>query len=376
MSESAAIAPALSIIVVSFNAPELLERCLRSISQQLEQSDPDPRIFRLSDARTDLAAVFDAGFKMSDKAKQGPGTGTATGTGTDTGTGSGPSRASGSSSPQDKPIVEVIIVRADASYDLGRMSRPLAEVHVLFPKFRWIDAGNEATVPKMRALGTQSCSGEVIALVEDDCVLSDAWCSSVLDAHANGYAAVGGAVRPGEFNHCLDWAVFFCEYARFLPPFSGTVAHLAGNNLSYKRATIAQLTETGALKDGLYEVFVNSKLQEMGQSLFAPPNIFVTNINSWELHNATSIPYHHGRGYAGMRFSRGAIAQRVLYCAVALVLPGLQTVRISRAVLSRKRYFSALVAAIPFIVLFWSSWSLGEFVGYLRGPGRSLDQWR
>jgi hypothetical protein len=77
-----------------------------------------------------------------------------------------------------------------------------------------------------------------------------------------------------------------------------------------------------------------------------------------------------------MRFEKKAIWQRIAYLCISLALPMLQTYRVAREVKQREQYAPRLLQALPSILLFWSSWSAGEFMGYLLGPGESLKQWR
>jgi hypothetical protein len=44
----------------------------------------------------------------------------------------------------------------------------------------------------------------------------------------------------------------------------------------------------------------------------------------------------------------------------------------ARRILQKKRHRKEFVRALPLVALFTISWALGEFVGYLWGPGTSL----
>ncbi|HEY9778076.1 MAG TPA: glycosyltransferase [Planktothrix sp.] len=271
---------------------------------------------------------------------------------------------------QQEGECELIVVR-----DSARMTADIARVRAEFARFAWLEAPARSTVPAMRTVGIEQSSGDVIALTEDDCIVSTDWCARLRQAHdAQKAVAIGGPVQPGDFSRALDWGVFFCEYARFMPPYAGIVRALAGNNMSYKRVAIDQLKASEKIASGFYEVFVNSSLQQSGHELYAEESLAVSNNNSWSWSNVTTVPYNHGRGFAGSRFS--SLTKRLPYLGVSLLLPALQTLRVCRQVISRKRHLVPLVRALPVIALFWSSWSVGEFMGYLLGPGRSLEEWR
>jgi hypothetical protein len=269
----------------------------------------------------------------------------------------------------DADDTEVIVVRAAGMEKPDRLRHSYA-------RFIWLEAPERCTVPQMRRLGIETSSGDIVALTEDDCLMQPSWSRLLRRAHEQNFQAIGGAVVPAEFDSPLDWGVFFCEYARFLPPFEGVVTALPGNNVSYKRATLHALQAKGLFETGFYEAFVNLTLMQSGEQLHADRELSVTNINHRRLPNATSVPFHHGRGFAGMRFAQHSSWLRAPYLAITVVLPALQTLRVCHQVLSRKQYRTQLLGALPAILLFWISWSIGEFMGYLLGPGASLEQWR
>lgn len=313
----------LTIVVVSVNRPIVLEGCLDSI---------DGQVHRLPNGKFVLNAT---GHK-----------------------------------------VEIVIVRRDYNDPNGAVPRDEVEARVRFPFFRWFEAPAYATIPQMRSLGAENSTGEIVALIEDDCIASERWGEYLLNGHNAGYNAVGGTVLPSQYRNGLDWAVFFCDYARFMPPYGGVVHALPGNNFSYKRKTLTSLNESVTFPEELYEVFVNAQLEKRGEKLFASPDAPVMNVNSWDLRFATAVPFHHGRGYAAMRFPANDYGKRLAYSAATVLLPGLQSLRICREVLARKGYAIPLLAALPSIVLYWTCWSIGECMGYLLGSGDSLQHWR
>jgi hypothetical protein len=243
-----------------------------------------------------------------------------------------------------------------------------------FPDVKWIAVPDATTVPAMRQLGIAESRGEIVALIEDDCIADSGWCRAILAAHRTPDVAIGGAVEPGPYRRSLDWAVFFCEYGRFMPPLpERQTTDLAGNNLSYKREALASLPMSA---DGFVDFFVHRDWANAGRSTRADASIRIQQANSWGLRQVTSVPFHHGRGFAGNRFPAMSWPLRACFSGLALLLPMLAVVRLTRVVGSRRRFFGRLVQALPWIVVFASSWSVGEAVGYLSGPGDSLSRWR
>lgn len=240
------------------------------------------------------------------------------------------------------------------------------------PGVRFLPVSARTTVPQMRTIGILQSQGEIVALLEDDCVVADNWCLAVLRAHEESHPVIGGSILPGGYRRLLDWAVYFCEYARFMPPFSGAKDALPGNHITYKRATLPPL-ESG---QGFYEVFFHDDLKKSGMQLIASPTLMVKNINHWSLHHITRMPFHHGRAFAGMRAQSFPAWRKGLYAILSLALPVLKVARLATEVTRRRRYVIEFCFSIPLTMIFLSSWSLGELWGYATGPGHSPDQWR
>lgn len=246
------------------------------------------------------------------------------------------------------------------------------DLRLRYPAVVWLSVPDTYTVPLMRTQGITHSQGEVIALLEDDCVVNDGWCQAVMRAHQRAYDAIGGPIEPGNYQRRLDWAIYFCEYARFMSPFSGRVSALPGNNVSYKRGLLSQVRED----EGFYEVFFHWQLQQAGKTLWAEPGLAVSNVNHWSWRHVSAVPCHHGRAFAGMRALNFAQGRRCLYAGLSLALPLVKTIRVAREVIARKRYIQQFFFALPWILLFMLNWSLGEFRGYLLGAGNSAEQWR
>jgi Glycosyltransferase like family 2 len=267
--------------------------------------------------------------------------------------------------------VEVIVVRdVERSDDAAR-----AAARARFPEVRWIDAAAGSTVPLLRTLGIAESRGEIVALIEDDCVVRPGWSTAATDAINGLEVAAGGAVEPGPYRRALDWGVYFCEYARFMLPVPTTVhAPIPGNNAVYKRGALMRLPH--GTEDGFQEVFVQAAWRAMGLVTSVSGAMVVENINTWSLKHVTAIPYHHGRAYAGRRFGSRHGAFRFAVAVLTVPLPALKTLRIAATVVSRRRLLGRLLQALPWILVFNASWSAGEGMGCLFGPGDSALRWR
>ncbi|MGH2460607.1 MAG: glycosyltransferase [Chloroflexota bacterium] len=261
--------------------------------------------------------------------------------------------------------VEVLVVGHDDQPNGGA-------IRARYPELVWISTPRATTVPRMRSQAMSRSRGAIVALLEDDCVVTDDWCEQTIRAHAAPFPAIGGPIEPGGDYRPLDWANYFCEYGRFMAPFLGFVAALPGNNVSYKRAALADRKAD----DGFYDVFFHERLRRSGQALYADPNLVARNVNRWSLAQLTTTPFHHGKAFAGQRAASFPRWRRWLFAVLTAGLPAIKVVRVAREVFGRHRNVGYLLRSLHWIALFALSWSLGEFSGYLIGAGDSPSRWR
>jgi hypothetical protein len=267
--------------------------------------------------------------------------------------------------------LEILVVRDPARPDLD-----WAGARRRFPQVRWIEAPPDSTVPRLRGIGIEAATASLIALIEDDCLVHGDWSSAAIAAHGHDrLAAVGGAVEPGPYRRGLDWAVYFCEYGRFMLPLRNAGAlPPPGNNVVYRADSLRALP--AEVRRELQEVFVDAAWRRQDVRTGVSETLVVVNVNSWTARHLLAVPYHHGRAYAGARFGGRTRVSRWLVALLALSLPIVKTARIIVSVVSRGRRRRRLLHALPWIVLFNISWSTGEVMGCVLGPGSSPSRWR
>lgn len=265
---------------------------------------------------------------------------------------------------------ELLVVghRSDGSRQLERLRNRV-------PSATWVAAPASHNVARMRVLGMSQSRGEIVVLLEDDCVPADGWLDRFITLSSESWGAIGGAIEPGGFTRAHDWAAYFTEYSRFMLPLpEGSAAALPGTNIGYRRRALAGVLDQFA--DGFYETFANRAISEAGHVLRREPTLVVYNIHTWSPSALLAARYHHGRVFAGLRLAGQPVWRRTPYLGLAFLLPPVLVSRILRQIASRRRNLGAATRALPWIILCATAWALGEFVGYLRGPGDSLERWR
>ena len=262
--------------------------------------------------------------------------------------------------------VEILVV-AQKSHQ----GSPLTPLRAQFPEFTWVEASSEQNVARMRGLGIARSFGSVIALLEGDCLPASDWLEQL--TRMSPAAAVGGAVEPGSFHRAVDWAAYFCEFARFMLPLPSVIHQLPGANVVYRRSALPDPARLE--REGFYETFVNATLSGRGGHP-TEASLVVRHQRTWTSGALLAVRFHHGRGFAALRTQGQSLRKRAPFMVLALALPAVLVARVVGEPLHRRRLMARTLMTLPWIVALSLAWGLGEFAGYAAGPGTSLDRWR
>ena len=239
------------------------------------------------------------------------------------------------------------------------------------PGIQVIAAPAHASVPKLRAMGIERARGELIAILEDHCNVPPGWLRAMVRLHQGGHDVMSGPVENGATDRIVDWAVFFCEYARFMPPLPrGTVDEIAGNCAIYSRDVLDRVGSE--LPDELWDPFLHARLREMGITFYCDPELTVVHEKEFGFSYFISQRYHYSRSFAGMRMRGAPFWKRLAYGCGTVLLPIILFGRLTKTVLEKRRHELKFLIAAPVIAVFLISWAWGEAVGALFGPGDSL----
>jgi glycosyltransferase involved in cell wall biosynthesis len=242
-----------------------------------------------------------------------------------------------------------------------------------FPWVRLQQSQDNASIPAMRTQGVLAARGKMIAVIEDHCIVCCGWLKSVQRAYQAGHMVVGGPVNNGCVDRVVDWAAFFCEYARFMEPVTeGVVGETPGNNSAYDRRALNLLGEGAG--DEVWESFLHERLKQKGVLFYSDPKMAVYHKKTFNFFYFISQRYHYSRSFASIRLGAAPWWKRVAYAGGAAVLPALLLSRIVLVVARKKRKMSLLAQTLPFICVFVLVWAAGEGAGALFGPGNSLEK--
>lgn len=275
----------------------------------------------------------------------------------------------------DAPETEVIVPylpRGEEVDELGLLARRFPRVLFLaVPDVRSpVGAGREHH-DVLRARGLAAARGEIVALIEDHARPDPRWCGRVVEAHRLPHAAIGGAIE-NDIDRPLNWAVYFCDFHRYMNPVPAGATEVASDaNVSFKRRTLEAIRPVW--ESSFREPAVNAALGERGETLALSPNVVVFQHRE-QLRPVEALVerFVWGRSYAAARGAAATRGRRVVLIALSPTLPLLLTARMARTVADRGRLGRAFLRALPWTLLLTSSWSLGELTGYVAG-GSTAD---
>ena len=248
-----------------------------------------------------------------------------------------------------------VIVAAAVDYVAPTAVLPDGLIRVTAP------AGTD--VPRLRRLGLDRARGEAVVFTEDSCTFPTGWVDAWLAAFARPETrAATGPVLPAMGTRAIDWAVFFCEYAPFLPERwgrrSNAPSRLAGNNFAVRRDMAARLDASS-----IHEGEVPGAVGSDPRAVRSVPGAPVGHVRRYSPAEAVRDRLRFGRDYGHRRASmRPPWARFVgLFIGPAVLLA--QVARLLVTVFRRGRCLGEFRDVFPITVALLTAWSVGEWIG-------------
>jgi GT2 family glycosyltransferase len=254
---------------------------------------------------------------------------------------------------------EVIVV--DSSHD-GAADVVARE----FPQVRLLRCAERRFAGEARNLGAAEARGEILALLDADCVVPPDWAEQVARAHALPHPVIAGVVENGNPTSYVGWAYYFTEFSHWLPGApAGFVDEVPGCSMTLKRSAYDRY---GPFMSGGYcsDTHFLWRLRADGVRPYLDPSIRVAHLNPERLARLLRHEPQHGRDFARLRSreQHGAGAA-LLRAATAPLLPPLLFARAARRASRHRRHIGPFALAAPLTFAAMTAWSWGELTGYL-----------
>ena len=265
--------------------------------------------------------------------------------------------------------------RASAQLIVARAAEPaeIAALNNATPGVRFLAAPPSASIPQLRGLGMAEATGDIVALTEDHCVADEHWVETMLQNAQDSADVIGGGMGNAQRERTIDWAAYFAEYGFFSNTrparLSGERPLLTGANVAYKRHVVSEVIEWA--RQGEWENVAHSRLLAQGSAMRFIGSAAVYQNKNYRFGEFCVDRYEHGRDFARKRLVEEPGSSRWMLLCVSPLLPPLLTWRVAQA--AGPARWSTFLRALPATFAFLTAWSVGEAIGYLRGPAAALS---
>jgi hypothetical protein len=236
------------------------------------------------------------------------------------------------------------------------------DVRAAFPGVRFLERAG-ALVPELWRDGIDAAAGDAVALTISPMRPAHDWVARLRERLA-GDEVVAGAIDPGDDLRVVDWAEYFCRYARDMRPFARREnGEIPGDNCAYRRELLERTREL--YRGGFWEPEVNRALRADGVELWHDPEIVVFQGRSAGFDAFFRQRLGHGRAYGRQRGARFGAGRNVAGVVLAAVVPFVLVARTAGEVFSRRRCRGRFLVALPALFAFDFAWAAGEAMGHL-----------
>jgi hypothetical protein len=265
--------------------------------------------------------------------------------------------------------IEIVLV-APSRHELALDESALAG----FWGHQVVECGPIESLNRPRVAGIRAAKAPIVAMTEDHCFPAPGWAAALLDAHREGWAAVGPTVALANPESVRAWANYLIQYGGWVQPDpGGEIADLPGHNSSYKRE---RLLDYGDRLESMMvaDTMLHWDLRRRGEKLKLEPRAISHHVFMTLLRPFLSENFYIGWQFAGIRARGFGFVERIVFVVGSPLLP---LVRLRRIV-KRMREFGWQKLLVPRVLpsLFFglAASAAGELCGYLLGLGNSMSK--
>lgn len=227
-------------------------------------------------------------------------------------------------------------------------------------------------VPMLWGCGIADSRGTVVALTTTQFRVDPGWARALLEAVASqGVAGVGGRMAISPQADMLTRAAFFLRYSEHTG--SGTTGQprdIAGDNAAYVRSTVVR--DYPNVASGFWEIDAHRLMRIAGEQFGRAPDAIAVFEPDLSLQEMISNRFVHG-GHFGSYRVLALGWPRWKAVAVTPLVPFVLLARIFGRVRRSDGHLSAMLLAMPLMLLLLVVWAAGEARGAISATGRASD---
>jgi len=234
-----------------------------------------------------------------------------------------------------------------------------------------------ATFGELRAEGVHRARGELVAFLEDHCVLAPGYLRAIREAFRGPWSAVGGTcvnanpdVGTSDLLALTNYGLWMGQVAR------GEVAFVPGSNSTYRRAALMAY-ERDLVPLLTTDMVLQLRLRADGHRFLLDPAARFGHLNEVSLDSAAAAMFHYHRcmGQARAAVLGWSSLRTAKYLVQSAAIPWMRTwrtVRLSIGQIGRSRGWA--LRRVPTMLILFHAAALGQALGLAFGAGRSPDR--
>lgn len=221
-----------------------------------------------------------------------------------------------------------------------------------------------------RALAIRRATADYVMLAEDHCPPDPSWAQAILKRIAEGWDAVGPALRSGNPATLWSQSTFLLGYGQWMRPVRGGPASvLPGCNTVVRRKALLDLGP--ALEDGLLTgAFLLRWLRKQGCRFYLEPEAGMRHFDPSDCKGSLRELWYVGLGFGAMRTRRWPWIARALYWLGTPLTAARHWARAVTHYIRAGRQAGLNPLCLAVAALSASVWASGEAIGALKGPAR------
>jgi glycosyltransferase involved in cell wall biosynthesis len=229
-----------------------------------------------------------------------------------------------------------------------------------------------ASIFDCRAAALSLASADIVALTEDHCIQAEDWCARIIENFAlnPGLVLLGGSVANGSTRRIDDLMNYWMTFATFAPG-QVTARHPCIAQFIVRASAIKRALRPGELESSIIE-----KFEKVPGAVYVDPQLCVRHVQSHGFWSTFTVHFHNGRATAGLSPRRSGDRDLSVLKSLGWTWKDAKAHlrRLAAAfrlgTKSATRTAGYLILILPLVV----AHGIGEYVGYRRGPGSSLDR--
>jgi hypothetical protein len=241
-----------------------------------------------------------------------------------------------------------------------------------FGEVKVVRVDDISETPLVRAAAVQATRAPLVVFAETHSYPRPGYVDALIRAHREDRrAVVGPSMANANGDTLVSWVGLFMDYGAWVAnDRRGLAKDVPGLNSAYKREALIEFGDDLAEQLRASRL-MHEELRRRGYELYLEPDAVCDHLNSSRLLWSVAEHFQSGRKFAGQRARRWRRGRRLLFAGGSPLIPAVRLRRILRDV-RRSGHRELLPRMLPSLTLVLVASAIGELVGYVSGPGRSL----